>query len=55
KWRELGITRIMDICQQGAILPFPEIQKTHNLPASYIFPYLQLKSLLASKVAPPTS
>ncbi|CAH2300816.1 Hypothetical predicted protein [Pelobates cultripes] len=49
KWKDKGITHITDICQQGTILPFPDIQLKYTLPPNYIFPYLQLKSIIKEK------
>ncbi|CAH2325708.1 titin isoform X1 [Pelobates cultripes] len=54
KWKDKGITHITDICHQGTILPFPDIQLKYTLPPSYIFPYLQLKSIIKEKVQTPT-
>ncbi|CAH2285557.1 Hypothetical predicted protein [Pelobates cultripes] len=55
-WRERGAERIKDICYQGKVIPFPELQSTFKIPPPpYIFPYLQLKIIIKDKVEQPIS
>ncbi|CAH2284306.1 Hypothetical predicted protein, partial [Pelobates cultripes] len=54
KWKDKGITHITDIYQHGTILPFPDIQLKYALPSNYIFPYLQLKSIIKERIQTPT-
>ncbi|CAH2246250.1 Hypothetical predicted protein [Pelobates cultripes] len=50
KWSEKGITHIDTLCSQGEVIPFPELQVAHDLPPSFIFPYMQLKSIIKERV-----
>ncbi|CAH2318997.1 Hypothetical predicted protein [Pelobates cultripes] len=50
KWKDKGITHITDIYQNGTVLSFPDIQLKYALPSNYIFPYLQLKSIINDRV-----
>ncbi|CAH2219799.1 Hypothetical predicted protein, partial [Pelobates cultripes] len=50
KWSALGITHITNLCSQRDIIPFPDLQTAYNLPPSFIFSYVQLKSIIQERV-----
>ncbi|CAH2224438.1 Hypothetical predicted protein [Pelobates cultripes] len=50
-WMSRGVTRIQDLCYSSGIIPFLDLQQQFQLPNSLIFTYLQLKSMILTKVS----
>lgn len=52
QWEQQGVHYLRDICNDSGLLPFPDLQKSFNLPRSSFFFYLQLRSALKAQGVP---
>ncbi|CAH2314164.1 Hypothetical predicted protein, partial [Pelobates cultripes] len=45
-WIDKGVTHVLHLYDGEHLKPFPSLQEQFDLPAKFLFPYLQVKSLL---------
>ncbi|CAH2284068.1 Hypothetical predicted protein [Pelobates cultripes] len=49
-WVEKGITHVLHLYQGGHLKTFSHLQEQYNLPTRLLFPYLQVKLLMANNL-----
>ncbi|CAH2223496.1 Hypothetical predicted protein, partial [Pelobates cultripes] len=49
-WATYGVKHIKDLCSQTDLMAFPTLQTNYKIPNSFMFQYIQLKSIVHTRV-----